>query len=60
MDTVELAAWGWCKGAMVFRIGIQDRAFRPEFYKGQTFATVFDAGLTGRDPSAGCPTQVRH
>lgn len=61
MDSVELAAWGWCKGAMVFRIGIQDqpRAFRPEFYKGQTFRTVFDAGLIGRDPSAGCPTQVR-
>lgn len=60
LGSVELAAWGWCKGAMKFRVGIQDqpRAFRPEFYKGQTFRTVFDARIAGRDPSLGCPTQV--
>ncbi len=62
MSTVELAAWGWCKGAMVFRIGIEDqvRAFRPEFYRGQTFRTVFDAGIRGRDPSLGCPERIPH
>lgn len=61
LGSVELAAWGWCKDAMNFRIGIQDqpRAFRPEFYKGQTFRTVFDASMIGHDPSLGCPTQIR-
>ncbi|MBI3521828.1 MAG: hypothetical protein HY071_01855 [Chloroflexi bacterium] len=60
ISSVELAAWGWCKGAMVFRIGIQDqpRAFRSEFYKGQTFRTVFDARIRGRDPSLGCPERI--
>ena len=60
MDTVELAAWGWCKSAMIFRIGIQDqpRAFRPEFYQGHTFRTVFDARIRGRDPTLGCPERI--
>src|SRR5712691_11882155 len=42
IGSVELSAWGWCKGAMVFRIGIQDqaRAFQPQFYRGQTFKSV--------------------
>lgn len=59
-DTVELDAWGWCKGAMVFRIGIQDqaRAFRQDFYRGQTFKTVFDARIRGRDPARGCPART--
>jgi hypothetical protein len=45
---------------MTFRIGIQDqpRAFRPEFYKGQTFRAVFDARLRGRDPALGCPERI--
>lgn len=61
LGSVELEAWGWCKGAMKFRIGIQDqpRAFKQAFYKGQTFRAVFDARIAGRDPSLGCPTQVR-
>ena len=60
LSTTELAASGWCKGAMKFRIGIQDqpRAFRPEFYRGQSFQTVFDARIVGRDPAIGCPTHV--
>jgi hypothetical protein len=60
IDSVELAAWGWCKGAMTFRIGIQDqpRAFRPEFCKGQTFRAVFDARLMGQDPALGCPGRI--
>src|SRR5438270_4889528 len=48
MTTVELVAWGWCKGGgLVFRVGIEDqpRAFKPEFYKGQTFQTVFEADI---------------
>ncbi len=59
-DTVELDAWGWCKGAMIFRIGIQDqaRAFRPDFYRGQTLKSVFDARIQGRDPARGCPARV--
>lgn len=61
ISSVEIQAWGWCKGTMKFRIGIQDqpRAFRPEFYRGQSFRTVFDASIMGRDPSLGCPTRVR-
>jgi hypothetical protein len=61
LGSTELAAWGWCKGSMNFRIGIQDqpRAFKPEFYRGQSFRTVFDAGVIGHDPNLGCPTQVR-
>jgi hypothetical protein len=57
MTTVELAACGWCKGAMVFRVGIEDqpRAFKPDFYRGQTFRTVFEAAIQGRDPGLGCP-----
>lgn len=60
LGSTELQAWGWCKGAMKFRIGIQDqpRAFRPEFYRGQSFQTVFDARIVGRDPAIGCPTRV--
>ncbi len=60
LSTTELQAWGWCKGAMKFRIGIEDqpRAFRPEFYRGQSFQTVFDARIVGRDPAIGCPTRV--
>jgi len=62
LGSVELAAWGWCKGAIAFSIGIEDqpRAFKPEFYKGQTFRTVFDARMTGRDPSLGCPERIPH
>jgi hypothetical protein len=59
-STVELVAWGWCKGAMIFRVGIEDqpRAFRPEFYRGYTFTTVFEAAIQGRDPALGCPETV--
>ncbi len=59
-STVELLAWGWCKGAMTFRIGVEDqpRAFKPEFYRGQTFRTVFDARIQGRDPARGCPARL--
>jgi len=60
LGSTELEAWGWCKNAMKFRVGIQDqpRAFRPEFYRGQSFRTVFDARIVGRDPTIGCPTRV--
>jgi len=60
MTTVETAAWGWCKGAMVFRVGIEDqpRAFKPEFYRGQTFRTVYEAAIEGRDPTLGCPERL--
>jgi hypothetical protein len=45
---------------MIFRIGIQDqaRAFKPEFYQGQTFRTVFDARIRSRDPALGCPERI--
>ena len=60
ISTVELAAWGWCKGAMIFRIGIEDqaRAFRPDFYNGQTHGLRCthqrprsEPGLSGADPT---------
>ena len=61
MMSAELSATGWCKGAMEFRIGIEDqaRAFKPEFYRGQTFRTVYDAAIQGRDPALGCPERPR-
>lgn len=55
--TTELAAYGWCKGRLDFRLGIEDqpRAFRPEFFKGQSFATVVSATLNSRPLSTPCP-----
>ena len=52
-NTVELRAWAWCKRGMTARLAIEDkaRAFRPDFYKGQDFQTVFEASLKGRDPN---------
>ncbi len=55
--TTELRVWAWCKPRLLFRLGIEDqeRAFRPEFYRGRSYVTVFDARLQGRDPDAPCP-----
>lgn len=55
--TDELTAWWWCKGRMTYRLAIKDqeRAFRPEFYRGQTFETVLDATLISRDRAMSCP-----
>jgi len=55
--TVETDAWGWCKPRMTFRVAIEDqsRAFQPSFYKGQTYRTVFEANLQGRDADVPCP-----
>ncbi len=55
--TTELRVWAWCKPPMLFRVGIEDqeRAFRPEFYRGRSYVTVFDARLQGWDPDAPCP-----
>jgi hypothetical protein len=54
--TTETVAWGWCKGRMDFRLAVEDqaRAFRPEVYRGQTFATVFATDLQSRELP--CPT----
>jgi hypothetical protein len=55
--TVETDAWGWCKPRMSFRLAIKDRdrAYDPSFYKGQTYRTVFEANLQGRDADVTCP-----
>ena len=57
MGSVELKAWGWCKDAMNYRLGIQDqpRAFKPEFYQGRQFTTVFNAEISSREPDLKCP-----
>lgn len=54
--TTELMAYGWCKGRMNFRLGIEDqpRAYRPEFYRGHRFATVFSATIDSRRLSRPC------
>lgn len=56
-STDEITAWWWCKPRMNYRLAIKDqkKAFRPEFYQGQTFRTVFDATLIGREPGIPCP-----
>ena len=56
-STVELRIWGWCKPRILFRLATKDqpRAFRPEFYRGRSYVTVFDARLRGRDTSFPCP-----
>jgi hypothetical protein len=55
--TDELAAWWWCKERVTYRLAIKDqeKAFRPEFLGGRTFATVFDARIQSRDRAHPCP-----
>lgn len=55
--TVDTDAWGWCKPRLTFRLAIEDqnRAYDPSFYKGQTYRTVFEANLQGRDADVPCP-----
>ncbi|MEK6619376.1 MAG: hypothetical protein AABZ26_00210, partial [Chloroflexota bacterium] len=58
-STGETDAWGWCKPRMRFRLAIQKPGdFEPSFYRGKTFATVFDATLIGRDPDVPCPARL--
>jgi hypothetical protein len=57
-STAELRAWAWCKSTMTARLAIKDTAsaFQPDFYRGQDFQTVFEAGIRGRDPKIeACP-----
>ena len=56
--TTEFEAWGWCKPAAAFRVGIknQAKAFEPSFLQGRSYRTVFSADLTGRIASQPCPT----
>jgi len=55
--TTETVAWGWCIGRIDFRLAVEDqkRAFQPDFYRGQTFLTVFDARVQSRNVSLPCP-----
>jgi hypothetical protein len=52
-STTDLVAWGWCKDRMDYRVAVVDqtRAFKPEFYKGQTFTTVIHAAIVSRGPT---------
>ena len=54
--STDLKARGWCKSRMAYRLAIKDqrRAFNPEFYRGKTYVTVYDAGLQAREPDAKC------
>lgn len=60
-STAELAAWWWCKSGITYRLAIKDQksAFQPEFYRGQTFRTVFDASLVSRGRSVPCTNDPR-
>lgn len=55
--STETEAKAWCRSLLTFHIGIKDqaRAFQPDFYGGQTFRTVFEAGITARPPGTTCP-----
>ena len=54
--TVESRARTWCRSLETFHLGvIKDRAFDPQFYKGQTFRTVFETTLRARPPGTPCP-----
>jgi hypothetical protein len=55
--TDELAAWWWCKSRVTYRLAIKDqeKAFRPEFYRGLTLVTVFDATIQSRQRGHACP-----
>jgi hypothetical protein len=57
-STVELDLREYCKPKVFFRLAIKDkaRAFRPEFYGGRDYVTVFDARLVGVDPTGKCPS----
>jgi hypothetical protein len=54
--STDLKARGWCKPRMAYRLAIVDqpRAFSPEFYRGKSFVTVYDAGLLAREVDAKC------
>lgn len=57
--STETQAKVWCKSSLAFRVGIEDqaRAFRPDFYRGQTFRTVYEARITARPPGTTCPAR---
>jgi hypothetical protein len=56
-STAELESRLYCKSRVEFRLAIKDKetAFRPEFYQGHVYTTVFDARLRAIDPNASCP-----
>lgn len=54
--TTEVKAWGWCKPGVRFRLAIdREGTNSPALYKGQSYATTFDATMIGRDPKVTCP-----
>ena len=58
--TTETDVRVWCSSSANFRIGIKDqaRAFQPDFYRGQSFRTVYEARITARGPGASCPARL--
>lgn len=54
--STDLKARGWCKPRMAYRLAIKDqpRAFKPEFYRGKSYVTVYDAGLQAKAADAKC------
>ncbi len=57
--STETEAKVWCRSLLAFRIGIKDqaRAFQPDFYRGQTFRTVYEARITAQPPGTTCPAR---
>lgn len=58
--TTESDARAWCRALLTFHIGIKDqaRAFQPDFYRGQTFRTVYEARITARSLGTACPARL--
>ncbi len=58
--TTETDARAWCSSSANFTVGIKDqaRAFQPDFYRGQSFRTVYEARITARGPGAPCPARL--
>lgn len=57
MSTAEIENRLYCTDKASFRLAIEDRdrAFQPAFYRGRTYATVFDATLIAVGPGQPCP-----
>ena len=56
-STAELENRLYCESKISFRLAIKNKAtaFEPAFYRGRSYATVFDARLIAADPKATCP-----
>lgn len=58
--STETQAKSWCSASSNFRVGIENQAtaFQPNFYRGETFKTVYEARITARGPGGSCPARL--